>query len=47
MTGQVKIGGEVWTARSFNAEIIFEGASVEVIRVQGCHVIVKPIEKRS
>lgn len=45
MMGQAKIGGEIWAARTFNNEIIIEGAVIEVVKVQGCHVVVKPTDK--
>jgi membrane protein implicated in regulation of membrane protease activity len=42
--GQAKVKGEIWAARAINEEILFEGAVVEVIRVEGCHVIVKSLD---
>src|SRR3954470_5896287 len=34
--GQVKIGGEVWTARAFDADDVFEpGARVDVMKIEG------------
>jgi membrane protein implicated in regulation of membrane protease activity len=39
--GQVKVGGETWTARSFyDGESIPEGARVEVVRVEGVTALV-------
>ena len=41
--GQVKIGGETWTARSFfDGESIPEGARIEVVRVEGVTALVVP-----
>ncbi|HEY7259692.1 MAG TPA: NfeD family protein [Gaiellales bacterium] len=39
--GQVKVGGETWTARSFyDGESIPEGTRVEVVRVEGVTALV-------
>src|ERR687894_665557 len=39
--GQVKIGGEVWSARSFDDDHVFEeGARVEVLTIHGATSIV-------
>jgi membrane protein implicated in regulation of membrane protease activity len=39
--GQVKIGGEVWSARSFDEDETFEpGARVEVLQIQGATALV-------
>jgi membrane protein implicated in regulation of membrane protease activity len=41
--GQVKVGGETWTARSFyDGESIPEGARIEVVRVEGVTALVIP-----
>ena len=40
-SGQVKIGGEVWTARSYDEdEVIEPGARVEVLRIDGATALV-------
>jgi membrane protein implicated in regulation of membrane protease activity len=44
-TGQVKISGQEWTARSFNDEDIPEGEKVEIIEISGVKLLVKR-EKR-
>ena len=44
-TGQVKIGGIIWTARSESGSPIEEGALVTVDRVEGVKVLVSLIEK--
>ena len=44
-TGQVKIGGIVWTARSEDGSPIPEGTLVTVNRVEGVKVLVNPTEK--
>ncbi len=39
--GQVKIGGEVWSARSYLDDQVFEpGASVEIVQIQGATALV-------
>ena len=39
--GQVKIGGEVWSARSFDdAQVIEPGTTVEVFRIEGATALV-------
>ena len=40
-TGEVKLGGLVWTARSAFGEIIDENEKVIVVRVEGVKLIVK------
>ncbi len=39
--GQVKIQGEVWSARSLNNGNVPVGEMVEVVGVVGCHLVVK------
>ncbi len=39
--GQVDIKGEIWSAQAFHNEVIEEGASIEVIRVEGVRLIVR------
>ena len=39
--GQVKIGGEIWTARSYDEDETFEpGARVEVMKIDGATALV-------
>jgi membrane protein implicated in regulation of membrane protease activity len=41
-SGQVKIGGEVWTARPYDEDDVYEaGARVEVIKIQGATALVQ------
>lgn len=42
-TGVVKIGGEVWSARTAREEVIAVGSTVEVIDVIGVHLIVERV----
>ena len=43
-TGQVKLGGMVWTARSTTGETISEGSLVKVDKIEGVKVFVTPVE---
>lgn len=46
--GQIKIDGEIWSARllkGINQEIP-AGALVEIVQVIGCHCVVKPLHER-
>lgn len=42
-TGQVKVSGQIWTARSNNNEELDENTRVEIIKVEGVKLIVKKI----
>lgn len=43
MNGQVKIGGEIWSAQSESKDVIPKDSEVEVTKIEGVKVIVKPI----
>ena len=43
-TGQVKLGGMEWTARSTSGEPITEGTIVKVDRIEGVKAFVTPVE---
>ena len=40
--GQVRVGGQVWTARSTDEEPVAQGSEVEVVRISGVKAIVRP-----
>ncbi|MBQ5995123.1 MAG: NfeD family protein [Clostridia bacterium] len=40
-SGQVKVGGNIWSAQSENGELIAEGEKVSVIKIEGVKLIVK------
>jgi membrane protein implicated in regulation of membrane protease activity len=42
-TGEAKVNGLVWTARSENNTKIVEGTKCEVLRVEGVQLIVRPM----
>lgn len=42
-TGQVKLFGQVWTARSENGEVIPAQVRVRILRIEGVKVFVKPV----
>ncbi|MDX6594474.1 MAG: hypothetical protein QOJ13_3670 [Gaiellales bacterium] len=47
-SGQVKVGGEIWTARSyFDNEAIDAGTRVEVVKVKGVTALVIPAPGRN
>lgn len=47
--GQIKVNGEVWSARSLEKENqeISIGKQVEIVQVSGCHCVVKLLEERA
>ena len=42
--GEVKVGGQIWSARAENNAEIAEGTKCEVLRVEGVQLIVCPIK---
>ncbi len=44
-TGQVKLGGMYWTARSVSGSKIPKGTLVQVERIEGVKVFVSPVEE--
>ena len=45
--GQVKVNGEIWSAKTENESIISEGTEVEVIKIDGVKLIVTPVKINS
>ncbi|WP_242945810.1 NfeD family protein [Anaerobranca californiensis] len=44
--GLVRLGGEQWSATSYEEDLVInEGSKVEVVKVEGVRLIVKPKEK--
>lgn len=41
--GQVKVGSEIWTAKSSTDDIIAEGTEIEIVEISGVKAIVTPI----
>lgn len=41
--GQVKVGEEVWTAVSEDTSKIAEGTEIEVVKIDGVKLVVKPV----
>lgn len=40
-TGRVKLGGEIWSARSYDAGLVFEaGQEVDVVEIEGATAVV-------
>ncbi len=44
-TGQVKVNGEVWSAKSSSDEVIPENTEIEVVQIDGVKVLVKVSSK--
>lgn len=44
-TGQVKIGGETWSARTLSEETIPENTEIEVVKIDGVKAIVQKVSK--
>lgn len=42
-SGQIKVGGGVWTARSAGGEVIPQGTLVRVLRIEGVKAIVEAL----
>ena len=45
-TGQVKLAGTTWTARTVNGEIVDEGQKVTVQEISGVKLIVSPLAQK-
>jgi len=44
--GQVKLAGEIWTARSYDPSLVIEaGAPVSVLEIKGATALVYPVEE--
>ncbi|MDR0323600.1 MAG: NfeD family protein [Treponema sp.] len=43
-SGEVKLNGQIWTARSEDSSVIKEGIRCEVVRIEGVQAIVRPIQ---
>ena len=44
--GEVKINGQLWSARSENDAVIEEGAKCEVVRIEGVQAIVRILKEQ-
>lgn len=45
--GQVKVNGEIWSAKTEDESIISKGTEIEVIKIDGVKLIVSPIKVNS
>ncbi len=45
--GQIKISGQIWSAKSDDGNIINEGETVKIIAISGVKAIVEPFNKQS
>ena len=46
-TGQVKVNGEIWSAKSENESSISKGTEIEVLAIDGVKLIVSPVKVNS
>ncbi len=46
-TGQVKVDGEIWSAKSYVDEDIPENTEIEIVEIDGVKAVVKKINKNS
>lgn len=42
--GQVKVAGKIWSAKSYDEQIIEENSKVEITEIQGVKLVVKKID---
>ena len=42
-TGEVKINGQIWSARAEQGGDLAEGTRCEVVRIEGAHAVVRPL----
>ena len=45
--GQVKVNGEIWSAKAENESAILKGTEIEVIKIEGVKLVVSPIKVNS
>lgn len=45
--GQVKVNGEIWSAKTENETIITKGTEIKVLKIDGVKLIVSPIKVNS
>ncbi len=45
--GQIKISGQIWSAKSDDGNVINEGETVKIIAISGVKAIVEPFNKQS
>ena len=46
-TGQVKVNGEIWSAKTENDVTIKEGTEIEVVKIDGVKLVVSPLKIKS
>jgi membrane protein implicated in regulation of membrane protease activity len=45
--GEINVKGQIWTARCESDSAIEEGTKCEIVRIEGAHAIVRPLETSS
>jgi len=43
--GEIKLNGQIWSARSDDGSVINEGVKCEVLRIEGVHAVVRIIKE--
>ena len=43
--GQIKVSGQIWSAKSDDGKVINEGETVKIIAIQGVKAVVEPLRK--
>jgi len=43
--GEVKLHGQIWTARTDDESVVDEGTKCEVVRIEGVHAIVRKLDE--
>ena len=41
--GQIKVAGEVWSAKTTNGGVIAKGTQIEVVQIDGVKAVVEPV----
>lgn len=47
MLGQVKVNGEIWSAKTEDESKIEKGTEIEVLKIDGVKLIVAPVKVNS
>ncbi len=47
MPGQVKVNGEIWSAKTEDESFIAKGTEIEVLKIDGVKLIVSPVKVNS
>lgn len=45
--GQIKVDGEIWSAKTETNDIILKGTKVKILKIDGVKLIVSPIKEEN